>query len=84
MKKIESLSKNEWALPAVVFIGLCSLFLGKLWIPLAFLLWICFGWKIALSLSRSIVTGTNGVKNAVGIATYVAVIALISALSIVF
>ena len=75
---------NEWALPCIVFVGVCALFMGKIFLPIAFLLWLGLGWKIALLAARHLIVGNEGVKNAVGIGAYLAGIALISALAIVF
>jgi len=75
--------ENEWALPSVVFIGICSLFMGKLILPIAFLLWIGLGWKVALLAAKHLVVGSEGAKTSIGIAAYMAGIALLSALAII-
>lgn len=76
-------SPNEWALPSIVFVGVCAIFMGKIILPILFLLWIGLGWKVALLAARHLVVGSEGVKNAVGIGAYLAVVALISALAII-
>ena len=76
-------SSNEWALPSIVFIGICALFMGKIILPIVFLLWIGLGWKIALLAAKHLISGSEEVKTAIGIGAYLAGIALICALAIV-
>ena len=76
-------SPNEWALPSIIFVGVCALFMGKIILPIVFLLWIGLGWKIALLAAKHLIVGSEEVKTAVGIGAYLAVIALISALAII-
>ncbi len=78
------LLKNEWILPTTIFVGVCALFMGKIWVPILFVAWVALGWKISMAISRTLVVGKEGVKKAAGIGIYLAVIALINALAVIF